>query len=70
MSSTMMMWRPSSEPLRPMRFFTAPVDSVPSYEASLTNEISFVKSIFLIRSLRNMNEPFNTARKIGVSQSE
>ena len=53
-----------------MRFFTAPVDSVPSYEASLTNEISFVKSIFLIRSLRNMNEPFNTARKIGVSQSE
>lgn len=69
MSSTMITWRPSMLLFSPIRFFTHPVEQVPSYEASFTNDSSLLNSIFLIRSLMNMNEPFSTPTNNGVGLS-
>ena len=68
-SSTTITWRPSMLPFSPIRLLTQPDEQVPSYEASFTNDSSLLNSIFLIRSLMNMNEPFNTPTNSGVSLS-
>ena len=42
-----------------------PVEVVPSYDASFTNEISLGIVISRIRSAAKINEPFSTARNSG-----
>ena len=65
MSSTMITVRPERSSLMPITSLIVPVEVVPWYEASLTNDISQGMVSMRMRSAANMNDPFSTANSMG-----